>query len=46
MAVLASSLRCFFRFAEAHHWCRSGTATAIDSPRMYSHEGVPRSELG
>jgi site-specific recombinase XerD len=43
IATLASSLRCFFRYAEAQHWCRSGMAAAIDSPRMYTHEGVPRS---
>lgn len=43
LATLASSLRCFFRFAEAQHWCRPGMAAAIDSPRMYTHEGVPRS---
>jgi hypothetical protein len=48
MAVLASSLRCFFRFAEAHHWCQcqSDTATAIDSPRMYRHEAIPRVRAG
>jgi site-specific recombinase XerD len=41
MAALTSSLRCFFRFAEAQRWCRLGMAAAIDSPRMYAHEGVP-----
>lgn len=41
LATLTSSLRCFFRFAEAQHWCRPGMASAIDSPRMYSCEGVP-----
>lgn len=43
IATLTSSLRCFFRYAEAQHWCRSGMAAAIDPPRMYTHEGVPRS---
>jgi integrase/recombinase XerD len=42
IATLTSSLRCFFRFAEGRLWCRSGLAAAIDSPRMYSFEGVPR----
>lgn len=43
IATLTSSLRCFFRYAEAQHWCRSGMTAAIDSPRMYTHEGMPRS---
>lgn len=43
MATLASSLRCFLRFGEARRWCRPGVAAAINSPRMYMHEGVPRS---
>lgn len=42
MATLASSLRCFFHFAQEQHWCQQDMAAAIDSPRMYAHEGLPR----
>lgn len=42
LATLASDLRSFFRYAEAQHWCKAGIAAAIDSPRLYSDEGLPR----
>ena len=41
MAALASDLRSFFRYAETQHWCRAGIAAAIDSPRLYTREGLP-----
>ena len=41
MAALASDLRSFFRYAEARRWCQVGIAAAIDSPRLYAHEGLP-----
>lgn len=37
----ASTLRRFFRFAEAHGWCRRGLAASIRSPRVYRGEGLP-----
>ncbi len=42
MGALASDLRSFFRYAEAQRWCRSGLVAAIESPRLYTHEGLPR----
>jgi site-specific recombinase XerD len=41
LAVLASSLRSFFRYAEGMGWCTSGLAAAIDSPRIYLRERLP-----
>ena len=41
MAALTSDLRSFFRYAEAQHWCQAGIAAAIDSPRLYTREGLP-----
>jgi site-specific recombinase XerD len=41
LAVLASSLRCFFRFGAGQRWCEQSMVMAIDSPRMYLHEGIP-----
>lgn len=37
----ASDLRAFFRFAEMNGWCRSGLASAIQSPRVYSQNTLP-----
>lgn len=37
----ASDLRAFFRFAEMRGWCRSGLASAIQSPRVYSLDSLP-----
>ena len=42
MAVLASDLRSFFRYAEGRNWCNPGMAAAIDSPRLYTAERLPR----
>lgn len=42
LGALASSLRCFFRFAQAQRWCPTGIADAIESPRIYADEGLPR----
>ena len=41
LASLASSLRSFFRYAEGQGWCPAGIAAVIESPRLYSHEGIP-----
>ena len=41
LASLASSLRSFFRYAEAQGWCASGIAAVIESPRLYGQEGLP-----
>lgn len=37
----ASSLRCFFRFAESRGWCRKGLAASVHSPRVYSQSSLP-----
>lgn len=37
----ASTLRAFFRFAEANGWCRGGLAAAVMAPRVFPHEGLP-----
>ena len=37
----ASTLRAFFRYAEACGWCRPGLAAAIMAPRVFSHEELP-----
>lgn len=37
----ASTLRAFFRFAEARGWCRPGVASAVMAPRVFPHEGLP-----
>jgi len=42
LATLAGTLRSFFYYAEAQRWCRSGLAAAIDAPRLYALEGLPR----
>lgn len=42
IADWASTVRCFFRFAESRHWCMRGLAATIDSPRLYRHERLPR----
>ena len=36
-----STLRAFFRFAEASGWCRPGLAAAVMAPRVFPHEGLP-----
>lgn len=42
LSSLASSLRCFFRYAESKGWCRPGIAAVIESPRIYALEGLPK----
>ncbi len=42
IADWATVARCFFRFAEAQHWCMPGLAATISSPRLYTHEHLPR----
>lgn len=42
LARLASSLRAFFRYAAAQHWCKQGFADGIDSPRIYADAALPR----
>lgn len=42
LASLVSSLRSFFRYAESQTWCDLGFAVAIDSPRLYAQEGLPK----
>lgn len=42
LSSLASSLRSFFRYAEARGWCTPGIASAIKSPRLYTQEGLPK----
>jgi site-specific recombinase XerD len=41
LASLASSLRSFFRYAEGQGWCSQGIAAVIESPRLYTYEGLP-----
>lgn len=40
LAALASSLRSFFRFAEARGWCAPGITAVIEAPRIYAREGI------
>ena len=40
LSSLASSLRSFFRYAEAQGWCATGIADAIETPRIYTLEGL------
>ncbi len=42
MSALASSLRSFFKFAEARGWCCCGITAVIQSPRIYMRERVPQ----
>jgi site-specific recombinase XerD len=39
---LASSLRTFFRYAAHRGWCGSDLPLAIDLPRLYALEDIPR----
>lgn len=41
LGSLASSLRSFFAFAEARGWCAKGLTATIESPRLYTREGIP-----
>lgn len=42
LSSLASSLRCFFRYAESKGWCMPGIAAVIESPWIYALEGLPK----
>jgi len=42
LATLAATLRSFFYYAESQGWCRAGLAAALDAPRLYAQEGLPR----
>jgi len=42
LASLASSLRSFFHYAEGQGWCAPGLAAVVDSPRIYTREGLPQ----
>jgi integrase/recombinase XerD len=42
VASCAAALRSFFRYAERRAWCSPGIAAAIDSPRLFKQEGLPR----
>jgi len=42
IATSAAALRSFFRHAEIRGWCSSGIAAAIDAPRLFKQEGLPR----
>jgi integrase/recombinase XerD len=37
-----STLRTFFRYAASRNWCEQGIDAAIDGPRMYAFENLPR----
>ncbi|MEI8376476.1 MAG: tyrosine-type recombinase/integrase [Planctomycetota bacterium] len=37
----ATTLRAFFRFAEAQGWCRKGLAESVRNPRVFSHASLP-----
>ena len=45
VASCAAALRSFFRYAERQGWCSPGIAAAIDSPRLFKQEGLPRGPL-
>jgi site-specific recombinase XerD len=38
--TLASTLRCFFRYAEGQRWS-TNIAAAIEAPRLFTREGLP-----
>jgi integrase/recombinase XerD len=41
IALHVAKLRNFFRYADSKRWCRAGL-TALDAPRIYRLEGLPR----
>ena len=45
VASCAAALRSFFRYAERRGWCSPGITAAIDSPRLFKQEGLPRGPL-
>ena len=42
VATCARALRAFFRHAQYRQWCSPGLASAIDAPRLYRQEALPR----
>lgn len=42
VATCAHALRAFFRHAQSRQWCSPGLASAIDAPRLYKEEMLPR----
>jgi integrase len=42
VASCAAALRSLFQYAERRAWCSPGIAAAIDSPRLFKQEGLPR----
>ena len=42
IATSAAALRSFFRHAEMRGWCSPGIAAAIDAPRLFKQDGLPR----
>jgi site-specific recombinase XerD len=42
LRTLGGNLRCFFRHAASQGWCRSDLASALELPRLYALEDVPR----
>ncbi len=42
MVTLANSLRSFFYYAQSQDWCLPAIRPAINSPRIYAQEGIPR----
>jgi integrase/recombinase XerD len=45
VASCAAALHSFFRYAERRAWCSRGIAVAIDSPRLFKQERLPRGPL-
>ncbi len=41
VSIYAQALRAFFRYAQSQHWCQSGLADTIQSPRIFSHDKLP-----
>lgn len=42
LSVLAGSLRSFFLYAQARHWCEDSITAAIEGPRIFAQERLPR----
>jgi site-specific recombinase XerD len=42
IATCAHSLRAFFRHAQYRQWCSPGLASAIDAPRLFRQEALPK----
>jgi integrase/recombinase XerD len=41
VSIYAHALRAFFLYAQSQHWCQSGLADTIQSPRVFSHDKLP-----